>query len=60
MKKQKALFIFYLVVAIWLFNMVAGLIPIPDFMRFLNNWFVLTGGILVLISGLKYIGVGKH
>ncbi len=60
MKKNTGLFVFYLIIGVLVINLSFHFIRFPDFLGFLNKWIILTGGILILISGLKYLGVGRH
>jgi predicted membrane channel-forming protein YqfA (hemolysin III family) len=60
MKKNTGMFIFYLIVGLLVINFSFHLINLPDFLDFLDKWIILTGGILILISGLKYLGIGRN
>ncbi len=60
MKKNTGLFIFYFIVGLLVINFGFNLINLPDFLNFLDKWVFLIAGILILISGLKYLGVGKN
>jgi hypothetical protein len=54
------IFLMYLLVGLYLVNFSFLWVPIPKGIKFLENWVLLAGGVLVIISGIKYLLSRNH
>ena len=52
---KKWLFFVFLIVAIYIFNLGMLLIKIPDSLVPLNKWVLMVGGVLIFVSGFKFL-----
>ena len=55
MAKKTWLFIIYLIVALYLFNIAFGFVAIPEFFLKLNKWILGVAGVLIIIESFRYL-----
>ena len=55
MRKNPALFIVYLIVALYILNLGLVFFAIPESLEFLNKWFLVVGAALIGIASFKWL-----
>lgn len=52
---KRWLFIVYAIIGLYVFNLGMVLFKIPDSLIFLNKWVLMVGGVLIVLSGFKWM-----
>lgn len=53
-------FVIYLIFGTYLINLSLNFYDIPYTITEFNKWFLLIGGILIIIGGINSLRVGRH
>lgn len=55
MAKRTWLFIIYLIIGLYVFNLGLNFVQIPESITFLNSWLMMAAGVIAVLESFKFL-----